>query len=344
MNKVSIVVPVYNSELTLDRCISSILKQTYKNIEIILIDDGSIDKSYLICKKYKNEDDRVILFKQTNKGVSSARNRALSMATGNYITFCDSDDWVESNWIEELIDVCINDKYNISVCGFKWLDKVNNVKIDKLYDTQVFNQGLDINKFYKLRNADMFNVLWNKMFNLEIIRKNNIRFDEDLSLGEDLIFILQYLEKCNTKISIINKCLYNYTYKQGNNLASRYNRDLFNIYNRLFSQLYSTAKKVGVDFNIYNKEYYSNYFAALIRCLDNTLSRENEENFITKLRYNNKIIKSNEFIKCLENVSLQEYNKLYVSVLRSKQYFLFYLFCKLYQFKNKIRDKVIYNE
>lgn len=336
MNKVSIIVPIYNSELTLEKCINSILLQSYRNIELILIDDGSTDKSYEICNKYKHKDNRVILIKKENDGVSSTRNRGLDIAKGEYIMFCDSDDWVEETWVEELLTHTIQHKCSISICGFKWIDDVSNVVKNKIYDNKCKNQIIESNKIFELRKSDILNILWNKIFNTDIIKKNKIRFDEKLSLGEDLIFILKYIQVCDTNIGIINKPLYSYNYKIGNNLASRYNKDLFNIYKRLFSELYKTAMLVNINFDKYSCQYYSEYFAALLRCLNNTISNNNPEKFIEKIKRNNQIIRSEEFRLCISKANLQPYNSIYISILNTKQYYLFYLFCKVYDIKIKL--------
>lgn len=111
---VSVIVPVYNAEKTIIRCVESICKQSYRNIEIILIDDGSSDKSYEICEKLSCQDSRIHVYRQKNKGVSSARNNGINQAKGNYICFVDSDDWVDPDYVEILIKYMVPDGMSVS--------------------------------------------------------------------------------------------------------------------------------------------------------------------------------------------------------------------------------------
>lgn len=115
-DRISIIVPVYNAESYLKRCLDSIINQTYKNIEIILIDDGSTDKSGMICDEYKSHDDRIIVIHKANSGVSSARNSGLDIAGGEYIAFIDSDDYVPKNYLEMLLND-MTDETEMVVCG-----------------------------------------------------------------------------------------------------------------------------------------------------------------------------------------------------------------------------------
>ena len=122
MCKVSVVVPVYNSEKFLEYCIQSILNQTYTNIELILVNDGSTDNSLNICAKYKLEDDRVVVINQKNMGVSVARNNGIIHATGEYLQFVDSDDFVDINMTEKLIYAAKENKASMVICGYRSID------------------------------------------------------------------------------------------------------------------------------------------------------------------------------------------------------------------------------
>ena len=116
--KVSIIVPVYNSEKTILRCLDSILNQTYKNIEIIIVDDGSTDNSYNLIKSRLNNDHRIKLIKKENTGVSDSRNNGLEITTGEYVTFIDSDDWIELNLIEKMVEVLEKENVDIVCCNY----------------------------------------------------------------------------------------------------------------------------------------------------------------------------------------------------------------------------------
>lgn len=116
---ISIIIPIYNTDKYINRCLQSVIAQTYKKIEIILIDDGSTDKSFEICKKYSNQDSRIRLIHQNNRGSSATRNRGIKEATGKMITFIDSDDWINEKYIETLYYNMIYNKAQLSVCGYQ---------------------------------------------------------------------------------------------------------------------------------------------------------------------------------------------------------------------------------
>ena len=188
--KYSIIVPVYNAQRYIERCINSVFLQTETNWELILIDDGSKDGSGEICQRFAALDTRVKYLYQENKGVSAARNKGLDIACGEWITFMDSDDWVEpfhlatfNKQVEKNVDLCINsfiiDLY-YGVRTFNYLDSVSKNK----------NESLDL-FLGPLKAHSQF--LWIKAFKSSIINKYGLRFDVSVSLGEDNIFILSYL-------------------------------------------------------------------------------------------------------------------------------------------------------
>ena len=144
MNKVSIIIPVYNVQKYLRKCLDSIVNQTFKNIEIIIINDGSSDNSLNICKEYSKKDKRINIINKHNEGVSKARNTGLLYATGEYISFIDSDDWVEQNMIEELYNSITSNKADLCICNFI---KENKNKRD--YIKSNINQKILIGKEIK---------------------------------------------------------------------------------------------------------------------------------------------------------------------------------------------------
>jgi len=208
VNKFSIIVPVFNCEKYIERCIQSIILQSYKNIEIIIVDDGSKDCSCEICERLASEDSRIKFIKQNNKGVSCARNIAIENATGNYITFVDSDDFLEENAIEVLnnalsadIDLLIAEICNIA-------------NGERLVMPCVMSGTYTVNKMFEqlLNNkeyVERINSVCAKVYKLEIIKKNNIRFDKNIKIGEDLLFNINYLNYAK-KIKWIKDKIYNY--------------------------------------------------------------------------------------------------------------------------------------
>lgn len=208
-NLFSIIVPVYNSEKYLSDCIISLIEQTYKNIEIILVNDGSNDSSDLVCKMFKDKDNRIKYIKKTNGGVSSARNTGLNEAKGDYIMFVDSDDLLKNDCVEILNDYFIS--YNLDIIKFSYTKFLNNYKKEYKY-TCTTNQVLHNDNYkntifpYVFKTNDLCNIC-NAAFKKETI--NELNFDENILVGEDFLFMINALIKSNS-IMFINESLYFY--------------------------------------------------------------------------------------------------------------------------------------
>ncbi|MGL4382462.1 MAG: glycosyltransferase [Bacilli bacterium] len=199
--KISIIVPIYNVENYLHKSIDSIINQTYENIEIILVNDGSTDNSLIIVQDYANTDARIIVIDQKNKGVSCARNSGISAATGKYILFVDPDDFIEENMVYVLINN-ING-CDIIFCGYKF----HNNRCVELVDAN-FQEDNEL-FFSKLINGETIGVVWRCLFKRSFISSNKLSFDEECKIGEDLLFILNALIYTNN-YKFINDHLYNY--------------------------------------------------------------------------------------------------------------------------------------
>lgn len=183
--KISVIVPVYNAEKYLNRCIDSILAQTFTDFELLLINDGSKDKSGEICDEYSKKDIRVKVFHKENGGASSARNVGLDNARGEYICFCDADDFVDKTWL-----LCFSlylEKNDMVISGFKIF---RNNKYVKDVSMPVLNNKLSIIQYLEDQNISGY--LWCKCFKKEIIDKYHIKFNEKYIIWEDLDFIYRY--------------------------------------------------------------------------------------------------------------------------------------------------------
>lgn len=217
--KFSVVVPVFNSEGYIERCLNSIINQTYKNIEIIIVDDGSSDKSYKICEEFSKKDQRIRLIQQENKGVSSARNLGIEKSNGDFVTFVDSDDYLEDNAIE----VCNNNikDNDLLICEIAYIvnekKKYIPCKLNGEYTTRTLIESLNKKKNIKL--AERVNSVCGKVYKVDTIRLNKIKFDESISIGEDLLFNICYFGKIE-KIKWIECVIYNY-YKNNINSCTK---------------------------------------------------------------------------------------------------------------------------
>lgn len=215
-NLVSVIVPVYNSEKYIKRCIESLICQNYKDIEIILVDDGSIDRSGEICDEYSKKDSRVITIHKKNGGVSSARNVGLKSAKGDFITFCDSDDWVEKDIYETLVNA-INESHSEIACC-KYITENLNLS-NKYLETKLINPEAAVKLV--INNNEYGGYLWNKMFSRNVIYdKELILFNQDIHILEDQLFVIRAISNCK-KVSIIDNRLYHYEQNEGSALNSR---------------------------------------------------------------------------------------------------------------------------
>lgn len=206
---ISIIIPIYNVSQYLNECIQSVVNQSYKDFECVLIDDGSSDGCEMICDQWAQKDSRIKVIHQSNQGVSKARNRGIAEAQGEYITFIDSDDWIDPNYLNELFQPI--EKYNVDlvVCGLQqqynngtfqnYSYKTGIIKIEK----QFTNEFTDINKQFLLFGPVI------KLYRKSIIQKHNIHFPPEYTYGEDLLFNYSYLEYVKA-IYIVDQCLYHY--------------------------------------------------------------------------------------------------------------------------------------
>ena len=197
-NTVSVIVPVYNAEKTLERCVRSLMAQTLRSIEILLVNDGSPDCSPEICRQLASEDGRIRVIDKPNGGVSSARNAGLDSARGEFIMFCDSDDWVEPDWCESML--AIYSPGDMVIC------EIDRADLKTEHDTQTE----DAERRELLHFPLLACSLWNKLFLRSAIEQAGLRFDEKLRLGEDFCFVLAYLCLIDGKLRFLYRPLYHY--------------------------------------------------------------------------------------------------------------------------------------
>lgn len=204
---VSIIIPVYNVAQYLDDCLNSIIRQTYKNLEIIIIDDGSTDDSLEICRSFTAKDKRLKVLHQDNAGVSSARNAGLNIMTGNYVLFIDSDDRIEQNMVESFIEIFDeNSKIDAVFCGYKEFDDETGTIIKEVAPNQ--SKMVDRDEGVAEIFGEYSTMLWNKMFRCSIIDKSDL-FDVTLKIGEDELWMVDVLKRASN-IMLIGTPLYYY--------------------------------------------------------------------------------------------------------------------------------------
>lgn len=245
---ISIIVPVYNAERTLHRCVTSLVEQSYPNIEILLVNDGSKDASLEMCRGYEQQDSRIRVIDKPNGGVSSARNAGLDVARGEYIMFCDSDDWVSPLWCEHMVRNHI--PQNLTVCEIAWGGPDAETKDQQLSEEIIAER----NRF--LQFSFVMCPPWNKLFERNAIQKSDLRFSGDLRLGEDLIFVMEYLCNVQGQVRILPQRLYYYDTSTEGSLSKRSATmeqcDLF--YHRLTAAM--ETLKATDEKCVYNRDWH----------------------------------------------------------------------------------------
>lgn len=203
-NKISVIIPVYNTEQYLDKCIESVVNQTYKNLEIILVDDGSTDKSGVICDEWKEKDERIIVIHKENGGVASARNVGLKYVTGDYIAWVDSDDWIERNVYEIIIREML--KYNCDISVIKYTQE-NSVVNNGVIESEPYNNNAALQNLLRYRITPF---LWDKIYKSSLFK--NISFVGQV--GEDSFANYETFKRA-TKTCDINYTGYHWMRHEG---------------------------------------------------------------------------------------------------------------------------------
>lgn len=328
MDKISIIVPIYNGEKYLSRCLDSLINQTYDNIEIICINDGSIDNSINILKEYRKKCNKIKIIDKKNTGVSDTRNIGIDKATGKYICFCDCDDMYELNYVEVMYKEIKKHKVSVVKCNYKVIDKDNNF-IDKGNVDSICNKKFDKEKIKEFIIPEILNGKIPCFSYLIMIDKKflNVKYPVDIAMMEDVVFYIKLLSSIDD-MYIIDKELYTIMYNElgATNNPKNYKRNILNV----------------ITINKYIKNELKNY---------NCLTKENEiilnntnltaiSDFVFRfyLAFPKDIINmskdivNDDFIDIVDESNLNDINiqrRLIIKLLRNKKYKLLCLFCKL---------------
>lgn len=235
LRKVSVIVPVYNMGIYVEACLKSLIEQTYDNLEILIIDNNSTDNSVQICKRYGEIDSRITIISEGEKGVSNARNKGIKSATGEFIAFVDSDDIIEKNHIEKLVNgIACTD---MCICNYNELYKTESVRKIAIKADSIISNKEAIQQIFGRDGYGGY--LWNKLFKMDIIKKYNISFDKNIHMCEDMLFVINYLQNSKS-IHTIPDVLYNYRMRKSSTVwdkeEKKYNT-LIDSYNKIYEIL-----------------------------------------------------------------------------------------------------------
>lgn len=312
-NDISIIVPIYNAEKYIKKCVDSLINQTKQEIEIILINDGSTDDTLKILKKYK--DKRIKLFSNKNQGIGKTRNFGISKATAEYIMFCDSDDYYESNMCELMFDVAKKDDLDIVVCDFfKEYDsgkqepfKVANFENTTLEETPALIRTINLGP-------------WNKIYKSELIKKNNILFEENLKY-EDTPFVAKALD-CANKIGKIDKYLNHYIVHEQSETTIRDRRcfDIIKIVD-IIRKYFKDKSYIKEDIDKLTVSILTNYTIQQRDQIDNKVGEEFIEEAFSYLKREVPDYKNNKYY----------YDRSILKKTIEKNKLLTKLYCKIYK-------------
>lgn len=323
---ISVIVPIYNVEKYLDKCIESIVKQSYTNLEIILINDGSTDNCLKKCEEWNKKDERIIVINKENGGLSSARNAGLDVCKGNYIVFVDSDDYINPEMIKELYNSLVKYGSDILICNY-YINDEKNIYPNKIKFKNFTISGNDKYKYLYNKYQVMTIIAWNKIYKREIFE--NLRYPNG-KIHEDEYIIFDLLERAK-KISYINEPLYYYLQRYGS-ITNKFNIKRFNVIDALDMRIEKFRENKNYNLILKTKESkYSKLVYLLNRCKDNNFS---EKDLLKIKKYKNEFKDlENELCKT-KGVSL----KCKIKLLLNNPIKIF----EIIKFSNKVKEEEKY--
>lgn len=301
---ISILMPVYNSQEYLKNTVQGVINQSYKEWELILVDDGSKDNSKNICIELQKIDNRIRFVNKENTGVSDTRNIALDNAKGKYIAFIDSDDSVHKDYLKILLSSIEKSNGQLAVCGFKERKISSNGQIEELsrvfYPKEVIATEDMKDLIMDFGNSGLLNPLWNKLYSRKIIEENNIRFKEEVETGEDFIFNLQYFRKINN-ICFSKGELYYYIRRNNNSITYQY---IDNMYEKGL-EIHNLLEDFLKDMNFYNSKnkyiLYGNHLMGVFSAFLNLFHKDCKLTLKQKKHYIKAIVNREYVSECAVN-------------------------------------------
>lgn len=341
---VSVIIPVYNGEKYLKRCLESVINQTYANIEIIVINDGSKDKSLSIIEEYKKKDNRIILINQENMGVSASRNNAIKMCSGQYTMFVDCDDWLEQNMVEKMVEIIKQENVDAVRCNYyrNYLDgtEKNREKYDTVVTNKILNRDeIKENILIKIINGKLPAYIWLLIVKTEILKKIK-PFNINLAMMEDTIFYIDMLTKINS-FYIINDCLYHY-FCNNDSASKSSNNYLRNFKNILLVNSIEKKYLEMLDCNdCFYKEMYTTH-AKMIENICYNIFKTNNKSYTMKCFYD--IVKNEEVKTIFNNSNLKELKinkRISASYIKKGDVKKLYNYYKNVYKLSKLKDKIL---
>ena len=302
---VSIIIPVYNAEKTLQACVQSVFDQSYKDFELLLIDDGSTDRSGQFCDELQekclaqNRPCQVV--HQENCGVSAARNRGMELAAGEYFVCIDSDDRIEPCYLEDLVRTAeAHTELGHVLCGFKCTSDDHKYVFSQQEKLTIASRR----DYMRLFEAVMIQSPCLPLYNTKLVREHHLTMRTDLSLGEDLLFNLTYLDALgDILIGVINKANYIYMDEVQTSLNRKYRKNLLSIQEMIDRSIAQYLEKWNISDDVSLRLYYNAVLYNYLSVLNNTFHKNSPMSLTEKISFNNRVLKKDEFRAALQNSS-----------------------------------------
>lgn len=328
---ISIIIPTYNSAKYIGRCMDSVLKQNYKQLEIIIVDDNSTDETVEICSAYRKKDSRISIYLSDKTGVSAARNKGIEKSKGKYIQFVDSDDSVKENITMELYKNIATSQSDIAICGYEYVG--SKTELHHFNDCLMDMETMLTQYLSRSRYEGLFNYVWNKLYRSEVIKGNGVFFDESITLAEDAIFNMDVFQFCQ-KYCCISDVLYQH-FDNDNSLEKQEKEieDLHTTYMNICDKYKNIYRKNGLDKKY--KELIGNKYLYYVIVLLDTVCKEKDKK--TQNAYVNELLGSKPIMEMIKMADCQNANyKIVKLLLRMKCKRLILYFTKA---KMKLRNR-----
>lgn len=339
--KISVIMPVYNVEEYLPKAVESVLNQTLSDFEFFLVDDGSTDNSGKICDKYASIDSRIKVIHQENSGAHNARNNALKLASGEYVCFFDSDDYIELNMIEDLYNLAVKYSSDIVISGF-YINTYYNLKEYIVLDyIPVTTNKLEIENFdnkndfrvnsYLNFDRNMFYPPWNKLYRLSYIQNNNITFP--ITYRDDFPFVLNVIKDVSN-VTYTKKQYYHFLRKRSDSETQKYVANLYEKREEEHNEMISIFRYWGLGDDQNSIEMISRrYIDRIIECLVNLFNTQCSLDKKSKINLISQFINTDNFANCIKEAKPKKlYLKLMYLVLKTKSTKLCYLLAMFINF------------
>lgn len=327
---VSVIVPAYNAEKSIDGCINSIRDQIYENIEIIVVNDGSTDGTEEKLMKIAKKDVRVKIVNQANAGVSSARNRGIDESNGEYLAFVDSDDVVSKHYIEFMMEDLLTSNSDLSIC-----EMIASSNKNKHFD-YIYKKGKNYNKHDFILNLEHFlsemlvNSMCCKIYKASIIKNKDLKLLKDLDMGEDLWFNLDYIN-CIDNISIFNSVLYIYN-NQDSYLTPKFRKNLFDLRSKSIRHLKKFLDENNVNAMNISDQYIKLFFAEVM----SNLNSNSNMNFVDRRNRILELLSKDEIIDSLTKSSNSTQFQLLKNIAKTRNVLIIECFARILSFIRKI--------